>query len=236
MEKVRGRALGGGGSLPLPEHSGGVIVQVVHGALPDVSRLGKNVVVGNHAGQFEVAVGDGAVPVAAGLERPLDVPGEGHPPQQGSEAAGGGRNEKDATHASVGRVARAEGGRGGGHRLGDASRAGLQLAGQPAEVIKEIMDVGIEAKAMVVNIGALESHLQGTEQAARTGNGQDHGAKFANDLVPGLLGDAFGGAGQGKEDGMEPGDPAGGEGDGRRGGVDDPPQDCFGGSPGAIPF
>ncbi len=66
-EKVGRRAGRGGGALALPEHSGGVVVQVVDSAFADVNEVGQHVVLCNSSGKFKVAVGDGAKGVAIGL-------------------------------------------------------------------------------------------------------------------------------------------------------------------------
>jgi hypothetical protein len=53
----------GGRTALLPADGGRVVGEGVQGAFKDVGGIGKDVTVGNGTGQFEVAIGDGAVRV-----------------------------------------------------------------------------------------------------------------------------------------------------------------------------
>jgi hypothetical protein len=146
-EEVGSWATGGGGAFALPKYGGGVVVEVMDGALPDIGQMGKDIVLGNGASQLEITVGDGAVRVAIRLEGAVRVGAEPLPPQEGSVGGSGvGRGEeKHTAHAGPGCIACANGGRGGGNGFGNASGPSSQFGGQPPEVVEEVMDGGAQA-------------------------------------------------------------------------------------------
>ena len=198
--------------------------------------------VGNGAGQLEIAVGDGAAGVTGRLKRALDHSGKRSAPKEGvvvsprrARAVG---EEEDAPHAGARGVAGADGRRKGGNCLGDGGGPVGKFGGEPAEIVKEVVDGGREAKAVVPppRGGVLEGSLQRAEQATCAGKGQDHGAEFAEELVPGFGGDAREGAGERGEKRVEASEAMGREGDRGIDGINNPPQDQFAGGPSAIPF
>ena len=57
-QQVGRRTCGSGGAFPLPVHGRRVVVGVMDGALSDVRKLSKHVILCNGASEFEVTVGD----------------------------------------------------------------------------------------------------------------------------------------------------------------------------------
>ena len=195
-QKVGGGTVRGSGAFALPKHSRRVVMQVVQGALPSVSRVGNDIMLGDSGCQFKVTVGHGAGGAFIGLEGPLDGYGEWLAPEDGAVGMGRrvGRKEGHASHAGTGGVASTGRVR---WRWDDFSKSGWALAKfrrNPPEIIQEIVHVGGETKPGAVGKRVLEGGLKGAEETPRTGDGQHHGAQFAHDFVPVRSRDAGSGA------------------------------------------
>lgn len=62
----------GNGAFCHAAESGGVVTERGDGALTNIPMLGNDVLVSNHAGLFQIAVGDGASGIVGGNQKPLD--------------------------------------------------------------------------------------------------------------------------------------------------------------------
>jgi hypothetical protein len=184
-EKVRGRIAGGNGPLGGTADCRGVVVENSEGTGTGIKGLGKDVLVGHHTSQLEIADGEIARRVVIRNESLLDVKRKGGTPKEGRSTI----NEPDATHARFGGINGANAGGVIWNNFRELGRTKVQIGGEGFKIIQLGAHMGINTHA--VSIGMKDAGLKGAEKATTTGNIQDHTAEFAQNFLPSREGNAF---------------------------------------------
>lgn len=131
---------------------------------------GHQVDLGENAGLFQVAVGDGPVEVFEGDQVSLDVSRERVAP----DVALAGVVEVDASHAGLGCVRGSQEGRFLWHHFGEVSRSAAKVGGQAGEGGEAVTHEGGDADPVA---GCLVlGPLQGAEEAGGARDGDGHEA------------------------------------------------------------
>ena len=188
-------------------------------------------VVCDHAGELEVGIGDRAGRVSGRNQRRLDVGGEAGTPQKTVRWAIGGTEEVHTAHAMDAGVRGADNIHGPRIRFANGRRAGRQVAMKPPDIVQEVVKGRAEMDA---RLGRVKSRLEKTKHATKTRDGKCHTAQFAEDTVPFLGGNSALCAGEVVQNGLEAVEATGQQRQGVTDGVDDPPEDFFGGVPGGV--
>jgi hypothetical protein len=175
-------------ALRLPGEGGGVVRERVYRALTAVNVVNKDVMLGNGASQLKVRVRDSAGGVVAADEIPLNIKRKRRTPEQGVDAVRAGGDKDHTAHARAGGIGSANRARVGVDNLAEPGGAGVKVADQPPDIVKEIMHVRGEPDAFAVVVA--EGLLEQAEEAPETGDGKHHAAQFTKDLLPALGGDA----------------------------------------------
>jgi hypothetical protein len=186
LQEVGGGIAGGDGAFGGMTDSWRIVIQEGESAFPGVKGLSEDVLVRQHASELEVAHGQVTRGVLVGDEAVLDVRRKGSAPQKGR-----GIVDKPYTpHAQFGSVGSTNTVRVIRAKLSETGWMGMEVNSKGLKVVKLCSDVAINTDAVTVRVA--NTRLQSTEQAVATGDGEDHAAEFAEDLLPSPEGDMLG--------------------------------------------
>ena len=160
-QEVRRRACCRSGALSEPINVGLVIGSGPNGSFANVGTLCDDIVMGDIAAEFKIAVVDRAVGVVKGNNVVLNRGGERLTPQErlrGVVVVT--REEEDAPHTGTGGVASPNDGRHASRdELGDASRARSDVSCEQAKIVKQEMNVRGETNPRAVRLLVTKSFL-----------------------------------------------------------------------------
>jgi hypothetical protein len=234
-EEVGRDARGGGGALGLPGEGRRVVRERVDGALTAVHLVDKDVVVRDGPGELEIRIGERAVGVAAADDGVLDVEGERCAPEDRVEPPGVMvSDEENPAHAGGCGVGGTDGCNRGVDDLSEASRPGVEIGDDPTDVVEKVVHVRGNADALPFFVA--KRLLEEAEEPPEAGDGEDHAAELAEELLPSFGSDAGLGFRELIEDGLEAKEPSRRQFDGVTNAVHHPAQDGLAGAPSTVPL
>lgn len=175
----------GDGSFPEPHQGRDVVAHVGKGKVFDPDVLGEDVLMGDEASQFEIAVVDAASGIRECDEGCLDRLRESCSPEHGTRV----RYEPDTTHTLATGIDCAQPRGVVFDDFFQSGGPGVQFQRQGGEVVELVADRSGDADA-VVGFVLLESRLESREETPRARNGQSHAAQFPDHLVPSVRRDS----------------------------------------------